>query len=381
MKKIRLLTIGHAYVLAINRATIREVARDPRFDITVVAPQFFYGDLCPLECEPEPAGSPLKLVPIPARFTRHIHVFRYSGKSLCDLILRNPFDGIHAWEEPYVMAGYQITRLAERSGARFCFSAAQNLNKFYPPPFSFFERKCVRAADRWIACGKSVFDNLLARGYPAERGRVITLAVDTSMFRPADEPARQEIRRAVGLDAPVIGFVGRLVAAKGLRVLMKAVEQVDPAVYWSLLLLGSGDMQSEIERWVIHHGWRNRVRIHLARHEDVPRYLAAMDLMVAPSQTMPNWKEQFGRMLVEAFACAVPVIASDSGEIPNVVNDAGFIVPEKDVAAWAQAIERLLRDAALRRSTGLAGLNRVNRFSVEEVAKQFRAFYRELVES
>ena len=86
-------------------------------------------------------------------------------------------------------------------------------------------------------------------------------------------------------------------------------------------------------------------------------------------------------MLIEAFACGVPVIASDSGEIPHVVENAGFIVPEKDVAGWTQTIERLLRDAALRRSTGLAGLNRVDRFSVEEVAKQFRAFYRELVES
>src|SRR6266704_3140103 len=124
MKTIRLLTIGHSYVLSVNRATIREVARDSRFQVTVAAPQFFYGDLRPVQCEPEPADSPLKLVPIPARFTRCIHVFHYSGKPLRDLIVRNSFDGIHAWEEPYILAGYQIARLARKTRSRFCFRTA-----------------------------------------------------------------------------------------------------------------------------------------------------------------------------------------------------------------------------------------------------------------
>jgi glycosyltransferase involved in cell wall biosynthesis len=99
---------------------------------------------------------------------------------------------------------------------------------------------------------------------------------------------------------------------------------------------------------------------------------------VAPSQTMSNWKEQFGRMLIEAFACAVPVIASDSGEIPAVVGNAGFIVPEKNVAEWTRTIQKLLDDPALRTQTGLAGQARVAQFSVKHVAGQFRDFYEEL---
>jgi len=381
MKPLRLLAIGHSYTLSVNRATAREVARDPSFEITVAAPSFFHGDLRPVVCEAEPAGSPLNLVTLPARWTSRIHLFQYSQTALRQLILKQPFDGIHAWEEPYVFAGYQIARLASRSGARFCFRTAQSLNKRYPPPFNFFERRSLAAASRWIAGGGSVFDNLVARGYPADRGRVITLAVDTSLFQPAGESARDQVRRELGLQPPVIGFLGRLVAAKGLDVLMRALEEVDPSLPWSLLLLGSGDMQGRIEQWAAGRGWRDRVKIHLAPHHEVPKYLSAMDLMVAPSQTMPNWKEQFGRMLIEAFACAVPVIASDSGEIPHVVGDAGFIVPEKDVSGWKQKIELLLRDAELRRRIGLAGTARVSRFSVSSVALQFRAFYQELVRS
>jgi len=381
MSKVRILAIGHSYVLRANRAFAREVARDRDFEITIGAPHFFHGDLRPIECEPEPAGSPLHLVPIRAHWTRYVHVFRYSRTALNRLILDGRFDAIHAWEEPYIFAGFQIARLAKQSRSRFCFWTSQNVNKHYPPPFNYFERACLAIAHRWIACGTSVFDNLVARGYPRDQGRTITLSVDTTTFRPRPEEEREAVRRELGLTAPVIGFVGRLVPAKGIRILMQALEKLETDVAWSLLLLGSGEMKQEIEHWAAGLGFQDRVRIHLAKHDEVPRYLAAMDLMVAPSQTMRNWKEQFGRMLIEAFACEVPVIASDSGEIPFVVGNGGFIEPEKDIEKWHRTIYRLLRDPDLRKQTGLSGYARVGQFSVAQVAGQFRAFYRELVES
>jgi glycosyltransferase involved in cell wall biosynthesis len=65
------------------------------------------------------------------------------------------------------------------------------------------------------------------------------------------------------------------------------------------------------------------VRIVKVAHDEVPAYLNAMDLLCAPSLTTPSWREQLGRMVVEALACGVPVISSDSGELPFVVADAG----------------------------------------------------------
>src|SRR5262249_19529433 len=124
--------------------------------------------------------SPLNLVTLPARWTSRIHLFQYSQTALRELILKQPFDGIHAWEEPYVFAGYQIARLARRSGARFCFRTAQSLNKRYPPPFNFFERRSLAAAGRWMAGRRRGFDNLGPPDIHERRGCVITLAVDTS---------------------------------------------------------------------------------------------------------------------------------------------------------------------------------------------------------
>ena len=81
-------------------------------------------------------------------------------------------------------------------------------------------------------------------------------------------------------------------------------------------------------------------------------------MLVAPSQTTPEWKEQFGRMIVEAFATGVPVVGSDSGEIPYVIDDVGLIVPEADVDAWAKAINGLLHSPARRRELGEQGYER-----------------------
>jgi glycosyltransferase involved in cell wall biosynthesis len=117
------------------------------------------------------------------------------------------------------------------------------------------------------------------------------------------------------------------------------------------------------------------VRVHLARHEDVPRYLGALDLLLAPSQTTRAWKEQFGRMVIEAFACGVPVAGSDSGEIPLVVGDAGRILPEADATAWARTIEELMGDPAGRAELAARGLDRARRYSTAAVAGELGEYY------
>jgi len=180
----------------------------------------------------------------------------------------------------------------------------------------------------------------------------------------------------LGLEPPVIGFVGRLTRAKGLDVLMEAMEKVGGTRPWSLLFLGSGEYQEKVQEWAAKNGWSNRVLVKLAKHSEVPRYLGCMDFMVAPSQTMKNWREQFGRMIIEAFACGVPVIGSDSGEIPFVIDDAGKVVAEADVAAWAQAIAELLDNPEKREELKSRGLARAPRYSVAVIGQQYREYYR-----
>lgn len=374
-RKLRVLTIGHSYCVAANRALIREVARDPDFDVTVAAPSSFQGDLRWVELEPEPAGSSLRVVPLKTRLSQRVHLFTYENRALRRL-LSEDFDVVHAWEEPYILAGYQIARALRSSSARFCFRTAQSYVKKYPPPFGFFERKVRERAQGWIAGAGLVREAMLSRGFPADRGRVLNLAVDTAEFRPPSGSAKSDVLRELGLKGTVIGFVGRLTEAKGLDVLMRALEPLASRSDWSALFLGSGEYQAKIESWARAHGLGDRIAVRLVNHSEMPRYLAAMDMLVAPSQTMKNWREQFGRMLIEAFACGVPVIGSDSGEIPFVIDDAGIVVGEKDVAGWTDAIASLLADEERRADLRTRGLERAERYSVASIAAQYREFYR-----
>ncbi len=373
---LRVLTIGHSYVVAQNQAVPAAIARDPCIDLTLAAPTYHYGDLQPLELE-RISHPDYRIAPIRAWFTRKNHFTWYSPLALRRLMREGGFDVVHAWEEPYTLPGYQIGRAAGQTNAKFLFRTAQSIVKSYAWPFSTLERATLARADGWVAGGNLVYDAMIERGFPAARGRIITLGVDMAHFSPADDVEREAVRQSLMLEPPVIGFVGRLVAGKGLDVLMQALEHVPQP--WSFLVLGSGPYERRILSWAERKGWSERVRVLLARHDEVPRYLNAMAVLAAPSQTTPTWKEQFGRMVIEAFACRVPVIGSDSGEIPYVVDDAGVIVPESDVQGWAEAITSLIRDAQRRSELAKRGYDRCReRFDVHAVAQQYAEFYRDL---
>jgi glycosyltransferase involved in cell wall biosynthesis len=125
--------------------------------------------------------------------------------------------------------------------------------------------------------------------------------------------------------------------------------------------------------------------ITTVQHDEVPGYLNAMDVLCAPSQTTPRWREQFGRMLIEAFASGVAVVASTSGEIPYVVADAGVLVPENGVDApsqWRQAIEMLTTERARRCELARRGRQRAESvYGWPVVARQHLDFFERVMAS
>jgi glycosyltransferase involved in cell wall biosynthesis len=127
-----------------------------------------------------------------------------------------------------------------------------------------------------------------------------------------------------------------------------------------LLIVGDGPLRGEVETEIERLGLDDRVQVLLrVASTAVPELMRGLDALILPSISTPSWKEQFGRVLIEAMACGVPVIGSDSGEIPHVIGDAGLIVPEGNEAALSNAMERLHDDANLRRDLGKRGRERV----------------------
>jgi glycosyltransferase involved in cell wall biosynthesis len=104
--------------------------------------------------------------------------------------------------------------------------------------------------------------------------------------------------------------------------------------------------------------------------------MSAMDVLVLLSHTTPRWKEQFGRVIVEAQACGIPVLGSDSGAIPQVIGDGGMVVPERSPAAVASAICELRADPSLLAQMADAGMRQVaSSYSWRRVAERMRDIY------
>jgi len=375
----KLLTIGHSYVVGVNRRLADEmaIAGASTWDVTVVAPTYFHGsnDLRPVHLAPRRA-EPVDLVGVPAYFTRVVHGFVY-GPELASLLGRD-WSLVHCWEEPYILAGGQVAWWTPKRSP-LVFRTAQNLNKRYPPPFSWIERYAIGKAAGWICCGNTVVNILKQRaGYSMLPMAQIPLGVDVEACRP-DRALGDSTLEKLGWDrvgAPVVGYLGRLSPEKGIDLLMATLDSIDAP--WRALFVGAGVLEGKLRSWASRHGDRVRVCSGV-KHDEVPQYLSAMDVMCAPSQTMPNWREQFGRMLIEAFAAGVPVIASDSGEIPFIVRGVGVVVGEKDTAGWRAALADLLESPGRRAEMSACGIEAAaERYAWPVVARQYLEFFERL---
>jgi glycosyltransferase involved in cell wall biosynthesis len=178
----------------------------------------------------------------------------------------------------------------------------------------------------------------------------------------------------------VIGSANRrLVPGKGVDVLLHAVADL-PGV-WQLHIAGEGPERPLLEN--LAHELKIANRVHFdgpIPSEQMAAYLQQLDVMVLSSRTLPNWKEQFGRVLVEAMACEVAVVGSDSGEIPHVVGEAGLVFPEDDVTALRAHLLNLMQQPELRTELGRNGRARVlAQFTQAQIAAQTVAVYRDMM--
>jgi phosphatidyl-myo-inositol dimannoside synthase len=371
-KKMRILSIGHSYVVAMNRSILREIASDPQFEVVIGAPKTFNGSLRAIQLEPEPQGSKIKLIGIDAYFTQKMHLFFYNPLQL-KKIMKTNFDMAHFWEEPYILSGYQLANQAKKNSLPYLFRTAQSLVKDYIFPFNYFEKQSVKYASTFVAGGHLVHNAMKEKNWNIN-GQVLTLAVDTHKFRPIEIPEKLEKIKKIGLQGPLLGFLGRLSEEKGIDLIMETLLPLKNYP-WSFLFMGSGPYKEKILNWAKKNNLTDRIKILLLKHEEVPHYLPLCDLLLCPSQTRDFWKEQFGRMIVEAFASGVPVMASDSGEIPRVVSDAGLILPEANKIIWQEKVKGFLESPKSFDIFKQKGLERVEKFSAKTIAQEYKNLY------
>jgi glycosyltransferase involved in cell wall biosynthesis len=198
----------------------------------------------------------------------------------------------------------------------------------------------------------------------------------------ADYGAREKAPARFGLAPPIVAFAGRLLHQKGVDLLLRAVERLKE-LRPSLAIVGEGPERPALERLAGELGLGDRVRfLPLVPHEEMPRLLAAVDVLVLPSRTTPKLKEQFGRVLIEGMAAGCVTIGSSSGAIPEVLGEGGIVFQEESVEDLAGAIERALRDTEYANHVRASGRKRVEEsYTWDAIAAKIVGLYGRIMSS
>jgi glycosyltransferase involved in cell wall biosynthesis len=259
--------------------------------------------------------------------------------------------------EPYALVASQWRGAFKRQGVPFGVQCYENIDRPLPRPVRWLRARVL--SDAAFVAARSDSAARLAREWGA-RGEV--------GLAPPAVPAWDSV--PAGAARPfTVGYAGRLVQSKGLFDLLGACRTLDAPL--ELLLLGDGEMRVQLEDQPI-PGSRVRVLRGLA-HEQMAAAYAQLDVLVLPSHTTPTWKEQFGRVIVEALWCGVPVVGSDSGEIPWLIGltGGGLVFEEGNSAMLAERLRTLRASPELRArlaQTGRAAVERL--FSVPAATDQ-----------
>jgi glycosyltransferase involved in cell wall biosynthesis len=204
---------------------------------------------------------------------------------------------------------------------------------------------------------------------------ILPLGIDSSLYSPdVRSSSLRESWKASNNDI-VIGYLGRLVEEKGLDTLLDALARIPPSLSWQLVVVGSGPNERSFDDKARRFGLTPKIeRVGYVSHDSAPKYLASFDILVVPSETQSSWKEQFGRVIIEALACGTPVIGSDSGEIPNLIKDTegGLIFAERNPEALANCLRTLMHNPEKRRTLAERGRRVVHRdYTLSTLANQF----------
>ena len=386
---MKVLVASHSYIVDLNCEKLRTLAHMGH-EVTVVVPKRWNpGGVQSRIVEPRPRqeGS-FRIVPI-ANLSQNNQGLLSFGWEIVTLLKSFKPDVIQVEQGAKSLGYAQMITLNRLLGgnAKNLFFTWWNLPYELSFPLSLLESYNLRHTDGLVVGNQDGADILKDRGYHGPVRVMPQLGVDEGLFCPQEQPQLRQ-QQSISDNDFVVGFVGRFVPEKGLSTLFQALATL-VHLPWTLVLLGRGPLKDGLKEQAQTLGIAERVRwIESVPHDAVPDYINLMDTLVLPSETTDGfktltsvgWKEQFGHVLIEAMACQVPVIGSDSGEIPHVIGDSGLVFPEKDYEALADRLKQLIQQPEQRQSLAQKGYKKaMKQYTNKALATELLAFYQELV--
>jgi L-malate glycosyltransferase len=394
---MKILVASHTYIVDLNCEKLRALSQlESEIELTVVVPKRWKPGGVQnkiIETKYRNEGK-FRIVPI-SNFSQNHQGLLTFGADLISLLRQFRPNIIHVEQGSRGLAYAEMIALNQLLGlkAKNVFFTWWNLPYELKFPIDVLEKYNLKHSHGIISGNQDGAEILRQRGYQGPIKVMPQLGVDERIFTPTQQP-ELAAKLGIKLDEFVIGFVGRFVQEKGLLTLLDALANIKNKLKdkpWKLLLLGRGPLQTELMNKAVENNIKERIiLLESVSHEEVAKYINLMSTLILPSETTYNfktltsvgWKEQFGHVLIEAMACQVPVIGSNSGEIPHVIGDAGLVFPEGDAKALANCLIQLMDNSEFADNLGQMGYQRVMaQYTNNALAKQQLEFYKELVNS
>jgi L-malate glycosyltransferase len=387
---MKILVASHSYIVDLNREKLRQLAAlEPNIEVTIAVPKRWRpGGVMKdtIETQPVEEGN-FRVVPL-SNFSQNNQGLLSFGTDLIQLMRQFRPDVIQVEQGVKSIAYAETIALNKMLGlkAKNVFFTWWNLPYNLKFPLSALAAYNLKNSHGIVVGNQDGYSILRDMGYSSAMQIMPQLGVDETLFQPQTQP---ELAAQLNIQPNefVIGFVGRFVPEKGLKTLLKAAAALGNR-NWKLLLLGRGPMKEELMQLAQELGIHDRlIQVESVPHADVYKYINLMNTLVLPSETSHDfktltatgWKEQFGHVLIEAMACQVPVIGSDSGEIPNVIADAGLVFPEADTVALCDRLTQLIDNPNFAQEIGERGYHRAMvKYTNRALAKELLAFYRSI---
>lgn len=365
------MMISKALVTGVYQRKLEELAALPDVELLTVVPPYWYEERVGVQRFERTYTSGYQLVEYPMWFNGRHHIHFYPG--IGRIIRSFKPDILHIDEEPYNWVTLHTAMLGRLAGAKILFFSWQNLHRRYPIPFRMIELTNYRLCSAGVAGNREAVEVLRKKGYRGPLDVIPQFGVDPEIYYPRKYPEETE--------RPTIGYAGRLVNEKGVDVLIEAFARMKSRAA-RLQIIGNGSERSRLEHLASYKGVRDRVTFRgQIASADMPEALRSLDLLAIPSRTRPNWKEQFGRVIIEAMASGVPVLGSNSGEIPNVIGNPDLVFPEDNVESLTRKLDQLVAEKELRLELARWARQRVlDHFTQASVARRYYNVYRMMLD-
>ncbi|MBI3584134.1 MAG: glycosyltransferase family 4 protein [Nitrospinae bacterium] len=384
---MRILFTWHAAVEPEYRKLFKEIVKKG-YELTVICPKAWTegGRLQRIDnsdeaCSERNKSNEYSLFSFPVIFRNRIKGFFYPQiNSLCRLFCKFKPDIVHIFEEPYSLACFQMVASAKivSPPSKIIVQSFENMIIPQNFPFSFIERFVLNNTNLLISIPKEGESVWRGKGYSGTI-KQLPVGLDETLFKKTEGflPDYPFLNKR---DKVRIGYVGRLSYEKGLSLLLEAVSNLLKRTSdFELLIIGNGE-RKRFESLASELGIKEKiVFIDAVPNYQLPIIYSKIDVLVLPSLTTDRWKEQFGRVLIEAMACGTVVVGSSSGEIPDIIGEAGFIFEEGNISALSKILEELVSDSNLREKLGKMGRNRVlQNFTWSSITERLYSIYKDI---